>query len=65
MVTNQLARLCGGPELVTQDVPLWYSDCFDLKAIKASSSRENSVPPFNYLEELELEVLLIIRDYQP
>lgn len=42
-----------------QGVPHWYTDDFELRAVLASGSRETFVPPFNYLEELELEALLL------
>lgn len=47
-----------------QDMPVWYVDCFELRAILATGSRENSPPAhFNCLEEFELGVLPI-RDHQ-
>ena len=30
-----------------QDVLLWYMDCFEIKAILVSGSRETSGPSFN------------------
>lgn len=47
-----------------KDVPQWYADYFELKAILALGSRETSALPFNYLEELLLGVLPIIKNYQ-
>ena len=46
-----------------QDVPQWYTDYFELKAMLASGSRETSALPLNYLEGLESEVVPRIRDY--
>lgn len=34
-----------------QDVSQWYGDCFELEAILALGSRENSALPLNYPEE--------------
>lgn len=48
-----------------QDMSLWYGDCFELKAILAPDSRENSDTPYlNYLEEPELGALPITGNYQ-
>lgn len=41
-------------ELVTPRCVSVARDCFELRAILASGSRETSVSPFNYLEELQL-----------
>lgn len=46
------------------DVPRWYWDYSELKAILALGSGEISALTLNYLEEFELKALLIIRDYQ-
>ena len=43
---------------LAQDVPLCPADCFELKAILTSSSRETSPRFFNYPEELELGAFL-------
>lgn len=46
---------CAGQNESPQEVPLWYADCFALKATVAAGSREVSVSisphPLNYLEE--------------
>lgn len=46
-------------------MPLWYVDYSDLKAIKILWAPEKFLPTLlNYLEEFELGVLPVIRDYQ-
>lgn len=47
---------------LTQDVPQWYIDYFELKAILVSGSRKMSVPLINCLE-FEWRALFI-RVYQ-
>lgn len=47
-----------------QEVSQGYEGYLELKAILATSSRETSAPSFNYLEELELRDLPLIRDNQ-
>ena len=41
-----------GSDQPRQDVPLWYADYFEPKAILASVSREAFAPPFTCLEKL-------------
>lgn len=50
-----------------QNVPHWYADDFELRAVLASDSRETSalLPAINYLEELKLGASPIIGDHQP
>lgn len=40
-------------------MPLWYMDCFELKA---NSRKLLPIPALNYLEEFELGALPLIRD---
>lgn len=55
---GKMGSYCGSSE-VSQDVPLWYADCSELKAILASGSRKNFCP-----EKPELGTLPITGDYQ-
>lgn len=48
-------------ELVIPNVLLWDVGCFEMRAVLASGSRETSESPLNYLEEIELGALPIIK----
>ena len=52
-----------GQHVSSQDVSLWYADCFELMVTLATGSRETSASYPNDLEELELKAL-VIRDYK-
>lgn len=44
-----------------QDMPLWYEDYFELKALETLWAQEK-LCPYNYLEEFELGAHNIIKD---